>query len=72
VGGLCQVSTGVGHVTSKPPSFTSFNHFDLTINDPATADHVGYAGIAPVPCCIPPSKPALGPLHAASLSYLGN
>jgi metal-dependent amidase/aminoacylase/carboxypeptidase family protein len=26
-----------------PPSFTSFDHFDLTINDPATANHVGGA-----------------------------
>ena len=27
----------------EPPSFTSFDHFDLTINDPATANHVGDA-----------------------------
>jgi metal-dependent amidase/aminoacylase/carboxypeptidase family protein len=26
-----------------PPSFTSFDHFDLTINDPGTAHHVGDA-----------------------------
>ena len=27
----------------QPPSFTSFDHFDLTVNDPATANHVGEA-----------------------------
>ncbi len=27
----------------EPPSFTFFDHFDLTINDPATANHVGDA-----------------------------
>jgi amidohydrolase len=27
----------------EPPTFTSFDHFDLTINDPATATHVGDA-----------------------------
>jgi metal-dependent amidase/aminoacylase/carboxypeptidase family protein len=27
----------------EPPSFRSFDHFDLTVNDPATATHVGDA-----------------------------
>ena len=27
----------------EPPSFRSFDHFDLTVNDPATANHVGEA-----------------------------
>ena len=27
----------------EPPSFTSFDHFDLTVNDPSTANHVGDA-----------------------------
>jgi amidohydrolase len=27
----------------EPPSFKSFDHFDLTVNDPATANHVGDA-----------------------------
>src|ERR1700727_796837 len=27
----------------EPPSFTSFDHFDLTINEPAAAHHVGDA-----------------------------